>query len=451
MLRPDTMDPQDVQDSLGVKTGPDAPPQGFPPVGGNKLLAEAGGSPTTDATGGAPAPLVSANDSRYADPQWAIIANLFTQGSLPWLQAAADVAAGRVSPDQFEQARVEHSKKMQDLMDQHPDFVKHAEDAMPLLSGVVLSAIKPAKTIAGTLAQGAAVGGPQGFVQGYTAGPAEEPSLSSERMAQGMGRGVETAVLGMVGTGTARAFSKGAEIVASRAASKAEAAASATRSERAQRSASTRAYNKSKAQKSAAEDNRYADYYENNLKEVPNTEGVSADFAKNRALLARDPETFFKQAATHGNSLAETAMATKLPPGTVAQRLASVRLSESPTPEEVNLWTETVHALKSYDAYKKLGRDVPATPPETPQSTAAPKASAKKGAAAPEPANMTTEERFSHIVQKMSPEDRQAAEDFFVEHYMAQTGKTPTQITDRDIVLGDLLKANPPYASKGKK
>jgi hypothetical protein len=378
-VRPDVMDPSDVEKSLGVNPLVPAPPSGSPPAPEGRTAGP--GAPPMPDQGQPPLPekaplanpqdlppqLVSTEDTRYGDPQWIIISNLVTQGALPWLQAATDVAAGRVPTDQFDAARQEHQQRVNDIMDSHPDFVKAAENAMPFLSGLALGIGGKGEKLATTIGKGFGAGAAQGFVQGYTSGPVEEPSVSGNRVAQGIGRGVETGVIGMAGAIAPRAaYSiqkrleqqaiKKAEQEAAGAADREAQAAQQKKAQTQQKRTQTRATNKAEKERLGV----LADKYEERYKYPPNpymehTPEEKRFIMDNRRLFAHDPVRAFTAAAGKGMNLEGFARYVDLPQGVVASRLSGVKLPYD-TPQQKSIMAEMWDVYKTQEAYMKLGR-----------------------------------------------------------------------------------------------
>lgn len=328
--------------------------------------------------------LVKPDDSRYKDPQNLLMGNVLLGGSLPYIQAAADVAAGRVPSEQFDAARQEHERRINELKDQHPDFVSAAEKAMPFVEGALASIIKPAGTVAGTMARGAAVAAPQGAVRGYTSGPTEEPSISGERLGRAVGSGATDAALGAAGAslpalteGAKKIVGKATSIVAARSAEReaaaltrrteAEAAAKAqaTKDKRAASTAKGQATKLAKAQQAERataatarleiENKQIATDY---ARHIASPKTINPHAQENRSYLMSDPIHVFNQTAEEGWGLEGLSKSTGLSPRAIVNRMSDVTKDlPTETPQQKNLFAEMMDVDRTSREFKKRGLD----------------------------------------------------------------------------------------------
>lgn len=206
-ILPEEMAPDDLENELfGPK--PEAP-AGPPPQ--KVMIADASGSvplpdqrtpdPLQRPAGDPTSTPTGPNQQVYGDDKWTVMMYVLTQGGLPWLRAAYDVASGRVPPEQFEDARVQHSKDIEAIVQQHPDFTQAAQKAAPFVTGLGLGVMKPAATAVGTVARGVGAGAAMGAAQGFTSGDPEEPTLSAERFRNAGEDAVAGGVMGGAGAG----------------------------------------------------------------------------------------------------------------------------------------------------------------------------------------------------------------------------------------------------------
>lgn len=330
-----------------------------------------------------PTALINPDDTRYKDPQNLLIADVITAGSLPWIQAAADVAAGRVPSDQFDAARQEHAQRLQALRDEHPEFVSAAQKAMPFLEGLGMSLMKPAKTMVGTMARGAGVTAPQGAVRGYTGGPIEEPSASTERTARAVGGAAKESALGAAGA-TVPSIVGGAKSMATTAlaaraerksqetmARKADAERSST--ERNQRATEARERNAKAEGERIKDENRQLTEQYAKLRTAPKK--VSQHWQENRAQFGKDPANAFEQAAEQKLNLEQFAGALNLPPRVVVNRLSKADFPLD-TPEKRKLYNEMLDVDNVWREVEKRGLK-----PKTPAASTKSAAKAATGAA----------------------------------------------------------------------
>lgn len=327
-----------------------------------------------------PGPLVPSNDSRYSDTGNIVIADTVLGGMLPWIQAAADIALGRVPIERFDDARREHEERVERLKGENQALVSAAENAMPLLSGLGLGMIKPAKTALGTVGRGVAVGGAQGAVQGATSGDPAEPTLSSDRLGSAIGGAAKGAALGGLGASLPAGAAKVGE-------ARDAAAATAKRQAATDKAAATKrsaadAKNKVELQKRRAEEERSRDdqlvsmfksYRQPPAEPYPQWKG-------NRADLAADPVTTFRKQALREPSLEDFSRMTNLPPAAIMQRLYGKGIKPE-TPAEIRLWDQLKDVDMAWQAAKRRGVNVPDAP-GNPSAQTKPSGSESRSAAA---------------------------------------------------------------------
>lgn len=382
-LLPDEMAPDDLEKSILPKPEQPAAPlpmqvrtadaSGAVPIPEKRPAEPApldmeGASPQTppDETGGAPAgPLVNPNDSRYGDDHWLVMNYVLTQGALPWLQAASDVASGKVPPEDFDKVRIEHSKRVQAVVDAHPDFVEAAQKAVPLLEGLGISIFKPAASVAGTVARGAGAGAVTGAVQGGTSGDPETPTLSSERASAALQGGAEGAVLGAAGAAGAEAgkgIVKGAKAVSAGKATDTAARNAADQAETRKQAVRDKAQARrdEAKQKSATTERQAGEFLE--YKKVPGQPGQN--WKHNRELFEKDPTALlnhYSQNVTNP-SLAGFSREVNLPQAVVAARLNKFDLNAN-TQSLVSIQSDITKVMAARDAFRARA----ATTKEPPQ------------------------------------------------------------------------------------
>lgn len=373
------------------------PPQGTPP-GGRMLAQSPGTSSDVGDEAGAPPPtperapgaeiksLVNPDDSRYQDPQNLLMGNVLTSGMLPWAQAASDVASGRVPVEKFDEVRMEHQRRLEELKEQHPDFVSAAEKAMPFLEGLGMGALKPAKTVAGTIARGAATAAPQGAARGYTSGPVEEPSGSGKRAVGAVGGAATDAAIGAAGAsvpaligGAKSLIGKVTSVRAERAAATAEAAKATAEGEKkaatAAKAAKTRdlkAKDKEFEARLGEENTHLTEQFQRHSAAPAN---VSQHWEQNRKGFIADPEHAFREIAKNGWGLEGFSRAMNLPQRAILERMAGKSLKIN-TPGEEKLIREMLHVDqigKQFTArgltLPKAKADAPPAPPAPPAAT----------------------------------------------------------------------------------
>jgi hypothetical protein len=320
---------------------------------------------------------IKPGDTRYKDPQNLIMGNAIMAGMLPWAQAAADVAAGRVPMEKFDEVRMEHQRRIEELKSQHPDFANAAEKAVPFLEGLGMGVMKPGKTIAGTMARGAAVTAPQGAARGYSSGPVEEPSGSTERAGRAVGGAVTDAAIGAGGAavpalvqGAKSLVGKTTSLLAERAARKSEAAAAQKLDEEARTAADAVAVKKAGTAAKTAETKRLKGLdkqYEARLKtendqissqykrynEQPT--GPSQYWQENRAHFISDPIENFNRAAEHGVGLEGWARALNLPQSVILSRMSGKKVIVPEGSPHEKLFREMLEADRVGQEFTKRG------------------------------------------------------------------------------------------------
>lgn len=374
---PEEMAPDDLENELfGPK--PEAP-AGPPPQ--KVTVADAsGGVPPMPSQRPADAPLQSEgevqaaqpqsllkpNDSRYGDEQNIILQYVITQGGLPWLQAATDVAAGRVSPEQFEQIRVEHSKRIEEIVQRHPEFVDAAQKAVPFLSGLGMGILKPAASVAGTVARGVGAGAVVGAVQGYTGGDPETPSLSRERAVNAVSGAARGGALGAAGAGVAegvRGAVKGArEVGRMRASDRAEReaadAAEARREAARQRAQQKRDQVKADAERQSNLARRFEEFKKPPVSPHETWSKVRETFNSDPGRVWRD---FTSARGSWPVTLDELSRATNLPKAVLAKKLDKLSL-DLDSRSKVQLRREIDSVMEAWDAYKARPKGSPKPP-----------------------------------------------------------------------------------------
>lgn len=327
-------------------------------------------------------PLVSPNDSRYSDVNNLIVGDVITGGLLPWIQATADLASGRIPVERFDEARQEHERRIEELKAGHSHVVQAAEKAMPFLSGLGIGLLKPAKTVAGTIGRGAAVAGAEGFVQGATSGPVEEPSFSSTRLGQGVGQAAENAALGGFGAALPGGAKEAKDMLGRRAdriAREDEAAASAAarraKSQKTQQTKQTRLAEKQRADAEKAKDDKLVERF----KSYRDVVGKPVkDWKEKRNLLNEHPEIVFKAQAKMNPDLADFSRQVNLPPVAILNKLRGAKIKPETAQEKI-LQQQLEEIDESWQAVRRRGSsDAPAT--STTGNSAGP-AAASAGAA----------------------------------------------------------------------
>jgi hypothetical protein len=289
---------------------------------------------------------------------------ILTQGALPWLQAATDVAAGRVPPDQFDEVRKEHSLRTEEIVAQHPDFTQAAMKAAPFLMGLGFGIMKPAGTVAGTVARGVGAGAAVGAVQGFTGGDPNEPTLSRERAVGALEGAASGGVMGAAGAGAAaagRGIVKGAKEVG-RLRAQDRANREATDAADARREATRfRAQQKRKqALAQSARQEQLAASFEEFKK--PPAEPSSA-WKSVRAQFEENPGRIFNHFAEthHTPTLSELSQSTNLPEAVIAKKLSKLKLDLN-SPEKIGLKREIDNVLEAWDAFKARPKKTPSRP-----------------------------------------------------------------------------------------
>jgi hypothetical protein len=303
-------------------------------------------------------PLVSPNDSRYSDVNNLIVGDVITGGALPWIQAVADLASGRIPIEQFDAARQEHEKRIEEIKAGHANVVTAAEKAMPFLSGLGIGMLKPARTIAGTVGRGAAVAGAEGFVQGATSGPIEEPTLSGERLGRGIGGAAEGAALGGLGAAlpggakeTKEMLGRRADRIAKEDAVAATAAAKKAASAKTQQTKAAKLRQKQLADEEVAKDKMLVDRF----KTYRNVAGEpAADWKEKRHLLNEGPESVFKAQAQMNADLSEFSQNVNLPPVAILNKLRGANIKPE-TPQERILYNQLQEVEESWLAVRRRG------------------------------------------------------------------------------------------------
>lgn len=378
-VRPDFMDPSDVEGEFNSEPQPNAGqpiPRGLTtPV----ELADASGSvplperspavsenldtpPMPERGERAPGfnagPLVPANDSRYQDKSNIVIADVVMGGALPWIQAVADIALGRAPIERFDDVRREHEERIEALKSENPALVGAAENALPFLQGLGLGMMKPARTVAGAVGRGAAVGGATGAVQGATGGDPAEPTLSSERLAGAVGGAAKGAALGAVGSALPAGVAKGQEALAGRAAAKATADATAKATAQTEAAAKAKKAAKDKAaliKQRATEEKTRDDQLLSRFKSFRQVTGEpNKAWKENRRTLSADPQLAFRRQAGFEPSLESFSKMTNLPPVAIMQRLYGKGIKPE-TPGEMRLWDQLSEVDQAWQAARRRG------------------------------------------------------------------------------------------------
>jgi hypothetical protein len=271
-------------------------------------------------------PLVQPNDSRYMEPRNIIVADGVLGGLLPWVQAATDVALGKVPADQFDQARMEHQERIQGLKEAEPDLAAKVEKAIPALAGLGIGLMRGGSgTVAGTAMRGAAAAGVHGAAVGYTSGDPSVPSLSGERVAGAAGQAVEEMAIGGIGAALPAGAMKGRQAYVD---SKAAQAVADRKAAAAQKGKNTREAKKFRAQKDMRRDQMEEREKREDATLISRHQSfsqaprdVSPKAKENRKVFLDDPIGTFKQQAAKDPSLENFSKMTGLSPTTLMHRL----------------------------------------------------------------------------------------------------------------------------------
>jgi len=362
-IRPDYMDPSDVENSL--QPPHDTLPQPDPM---KVMVADASGKvplPTRAPDRSVqnfeqPAPVDEPPAGTYkvpdrvqSDPSHIVVADVVLGGTLPWLQAAADVATGAIPKEKFEEARMQHAQQLEELRAQHPELISAAEKAMPFLSGIGIGMLRPAGTILGSAGRGAAAGAAQGYVKGYTSGPKEEPTVSSNRMAQGMGSAMVGAAEGAAGG----AAGHGAVAMLERKAAS-KVAGGASVSDDASRVAKREARTKQAAEQEriqAEADRGKDESLAKQFKTYREPPAKASQYAEgNASHLTRNPIDAFKQQAARTPTLDAFSRNTGLSPAAILAKLHGKQLPVD-TPGQQALYKELQKVNESWASFQKTG------------------------------------------------------------------------------------------------
>jgi hypothetical protein len=322
-------------------------------------------------------PLIQPNDSRYTDTSNLVVADVIMGGLLPWVQATADLASGRIPIEQFDNARIEHEKRIEEIKAGHPQLVGAAEKALPFLSGLGIGVIKPAKTVMGTVGRGAAVAGAQGAVQGYTSGDPEMSSGDPERLGNAIGEGATSAVLGGFGASLPAAASEGKAMLGRRAAriereDQASAAAEKNRLATEKRQATTERNKQIKAR--ALAEKQRDDQLVERFQSYRDVMGKPVkDWKVKRDLLNNHPDKVFEAQARMNATVEDFSRQVNLPPVAILQKLRGQELKLS-TPQERSLYKQLEEIEESWQAVRRRGMKM-----ESKTDAPAPAASADPG------------------------------------------------------------------------
>lgn len=339
-------------------------------------------------------PLIQPNDSRYVDTTNVIVADTILGGLLPWVQAVADVATGRVPVEQMDAARMEHEKRIEELKSGHPNVVSAAEKAMPFLSGLGLGIMKPARTVAGTVGRGMAVGGVEGAVQGFTSGDPEMSSADPDRLTNAVAGGATSAVLGGFGASLPAAAAEGKAMLGRRAArierEDAAAAASEKRRLAAEKRQATKAANERRKALEESERKR-DDQLVSRFESYREVTGTPVErWKQNRESLNTQPEAVFKAQAARNATLDDFSRMVNLPPVAILQKLRGKEIKLE-TPQERSLYKQLEEVEESWQAVRRRGTKVEPNAPASPNAgppaaSAAATAKPKSAAARPDAA-----------------------------------------------------------------
>lgn len=306
--------------------------------------------------------LVKPDDSRYSDYQNLLVADVFLGGMLPWLQAAADLAAGRVDAEQFDAVRQEHQQRIQGMRQQHAGFVESAEKALPFVSGLLGGAG------VGGVARGIGVAATQGAAQGFSSGPIEEPSLGGARAGQAAAGAIQGGTIGAVGAGVAKGVGAAAGAVSARKA----AAEQARSADMAKQRADYEAHKQSKVAAQEADKDKLAGEY-TQYQAMPPKNQISKHYKKNREQFASDPIGSFKSVAAFQPTLEGFAAALNMPATVVVQRMIpKMKDIELKTTGERNLYNEMRRVYESRTAAMEKGVAIKGDDPK-PKAPAKPK------------------------------------------------------------------------------
>lgn len=370
-MAPDDLENQLLSPKPETPAGP--PPQkvmvadasgGVPPMPEQRPAG--GSSPDVQAEEPAPTGLVDPQDSRYGDEKWVVMNYVLTQGGLPWLQAAYDVASGRVPPEQFDEVRTQHSKRIEEIMQRHTDFTQAAQKAMPFVAGLGLGLGKPASSVAGTIARGVGTGAGLGAVQGFTSGDPEKPTLSKERLRNAGEGAAAGGLLGGVG---------GAAAAGARGVVKGVREVGRMRSEE---RAGREAADQVEARRSAARDRATAkrDEVQQTQKQQADLSGSfrqyqkipgspAADWKQKRRLFEKDParlvNVYDKQISD--GSLSDFAHHVNLPQSVVAARLSKFDLNPT-TATKIRIAQDIDQVMAARDAFKAQSKAAPGSTPK---------------------------------------------------------------------------------------
>lgn len=306
-------------------------------------------------------PLVQQQDSRYQDVTNVIMADVITGGLLPWIQASADVATGRVPVERFDEARMEHEKRIEELKAGHQNIVSGAEKAMPFLSGLGIGLLKPARTVVGTAGRAAAVGGAEGAVQGFTGADPELASTDPKRLEGAVAQSAQSAVLGAVGGALPGAASAGKGMVDRRAARVAaedeQARKFAERQARAQKAKQTK-QTRERQKQLAADEQRRDDQLISRFESYRNPLGEPTKrWKENRNILNEHPEHAFREQARRDATLESFSRNTNLSPVSLLQKLRGKDLPRT-TPQERSLYQQLQEVDESWQAVRRRGTGV---------------------------------------------------------------------------------------------
>lgn len=364
--------------------------------------------------------LVPQNDSRYSDYQNLLVMDVATGGMLPWLQAAVDLAIGRVNPEQFDQVRQEHAQRIEAMRREHQGLVESAEKALPFLAGLIGGGGFGGAT------RGVAAGAAHGAAQGFTSGPIEEPSISGTRIVGAAGGAMTGAALAGAGVGVAKGVGKIAGAVQARGAAQRQANADNAAKQRSDYDA----FKQQKASQKAEADNKLAGEY-SQYQSMPPRNQVSKHYKKNREQFASDPIGSFKSVAAFQPTLEGFASALNMPASVIVQRMIpKMRDIELSTTGERNLYNEMRRVYESRTAAMEKGVAIKPDEPKT-------KASAKPNDGRP------TQAQFRKF--RESPAGKNAAQDI--------RDRTTKQQLDADAqALKDTYNPGPvPRGGKGGK
>jgi hypothetical protein len=305
-----------------------------------------------------PAPLDI--DTERGDDAWLVIADKLLGGMMPWVMASADLAAGHITEEQFDQARQTHQERINSILKNHPEFSSAVDKAIPFLEGLGIGIAKPAKTIAGTALRAGAVGAATGAAQGFSEGDVEEPSFSGKRVGGAVGGALRGSATSAAGGAMARGVTRRMEM-------KEEARVADLEKSRKRAKTESARMARERKKRQQMEDEQLAQEYPS-YRKMPLE--VSGKFADNRKLFNESPETIFKEAADLGQSIDDMAKFLKMSPATIANKLERARPSLDSV-EDFRLWRDVQLVLKSRDAFKSR-QPSSASRPSGPRRTAKP-------------------------------------------------------------------------------